>query len=354
VSPRKLQNEIKQDFRTDGSVWSSYKDLIVSEFAQINYQDLSDHLLREFNRKIINLGLSEDLMFSPFDSGYRFIGDTISAPAGPDAAYIAALTAAGATVTAPQQAAISTFISDEIAAGRWDGIKRLYFPVWGVAAANAICMKSLTSCTFNGAVTHGAGYIQGGDGKNITLGTTLAELGLSASSHYFAGLLKTPPNQYETLLDSNINISAGEENLRVRVGGLTVVDDDSILPENLFGVISYGGQTTLASRYCKLRKATGVTSATVQGGTVTGSLGTTPIRFLGTSSDSSGGWNGQCGALVLGTYLSAADDSAYTLNLQNLYNRILFGYITGLDWQNYADETIAYVIELNKAGVAYA
>ena len=77
MSPRKLQNEIKQDFRADNSVWSSYKNSIASEFAQINYQDLSDHLLREFNRKIVNLGLSGDLMFAPFDAGFRFTGSSI-------------------------------------------------------------------------------------------------------------------------------------------------------------------------------------------------------------------------------------------------------------------------------------
>jgi hypothetical protein len=77
----------------------------------------------------------------------------------PEAAYIAAITAKGATVTAPQQAAISSFMSGEIAAGRWGGIKRLYFPVWGLAAANAICMKSLTSGTFVGGVTYSAGYV---------------------------------------------------------------------------------------------------------------------------------------------------------------------------------------------------
>jgi len=287
--------------------------------------------------------------------GLKLALSTFSKPttAGPEAAYVAALTAAGATVTAPQQAAISTFMSGEIAAGRWDGIKRFYFPVWGVEAANAVCMKSLTSCTFNGAFTHPAGYIEGGYGKNITLGTTLAELGLSVNSHYFAGLLKTPPGQYSTLLHSDISIRFGEEQIRVDVGGLRVVDDGSVNLDYLFGVISYGGQTTLASRYCKLRKANGVTSLTVEGGTVTGSLGTTPIIFLSGSSTNSGFWGGQVGALVLGTYMTEANDLAYTLNLQNLYNRIRFNQITGLDWQNYADETIAYVIELNNKGVAY-
>jgi hypothetical protein len=238
--------------------------------------------------------------------------------AGPEAAYIAALTAAGASVTAPQRAAISSFMSGEIAAGRWDGIKRLYLPVWGSAAANAICMKSLTSCTFNGAFTHASGYIQGGYSKYITLGTTLAALGLSASSHYFAGLFKTAvTNNYTTMLAADLYVSYGEEDLRVSGGAQSFVDGNGFSPSDMFGVISYGAQTTLVSRYCRLRKASGITNAGVQGGTFTGSLGSTNIKFLGEIN--SNFWDGQCGALVLGTYMSAADDLLFTAALETLW-----------------------------------
>lgn len=77
------------------------------------------------------------------------------------AAYIAAIEAAGATVTGAQRTAIGTFVEGEKSASRWTGLKRFYLPVWGVHAANAICMKSLTSGTFVGGVTPGAGYVQG-------------------------------------------------------------------------------------------------------------------------------------------------------------------------------------------------
>lgn len=82
MSPRKLQNEIKQDFRADNSVWSTYRTTIVNNFATTDYQDLSDHLLREFNRKIENLGLNESLLFTPFDAGFRFLGVSIGGGAG--------------------------------------------------------------------------------------------------------------------------------------------------------------------------------------------------------------------------------------------------------------------------------
>lgn len=88
MGPRNLQNQIKQDFRADNSVWSGYRDTIVDNFAQIDYQDLSDHLLREFNRKIFNLGLNQSLLFSPFDAGFRFLGVNIDSGDQPDPGYV--------------------------------------------------------------------------------------------------------------------------------------------------------------------------------------------------------------------------------------------------------------------------
>ena len=214
--------------------------------------------------------------------------------------------------------AIDTFIKGEKAAGRWDKIKRLYFPVWGVAAANAICMKSLTSCTFNGAFTHESGYIQGGNNKYITLGTTLTGLGLSDNSHYFAGLFKTAPSDnYKSILTADISIGYGEESLRVTIGGTSCVDDNSFARSDVFGIISYGAQTTLASRYGKVRKASGTTSVAVQGGTIIQSFGSTSIILLGSASASY--WDGQCGALVLGAYMSAANDLLFTAALETLW-----------------------------------
>jgi hypothetical protein len=75
-------------------------------------------------------------------------------------AYIVSLLSAGATVTPTQQAAINTFFKAEKMAGRYELLKRIYLPIWGVAAANALCMKSLTSGTFVGNVTHGAGFVK--------------------------------------------------------------------------------------------------------------------------------------------------------------------------------------------------
>lgn len=106
----------------------------------------------------------------------------------PDAAaYIAAVeTAKGSVATPTQRAAIDSFIVGEKSSGRWTSIKRLYLPIWGVAAANAICMRSLTSGTFTvSGVTHAAGYVQG-NGTSGFFDTNVSPqaLGMTVSSGF--------------------------------------------------------------------------------------------------------------------------------------------------------------------------
>ena len=110
----------------------------------------------------------------------------------PDAAaYIAAVTAAGATVTGAQRTAIDTFYLAAKAGGYYTSLKRLYLPIWGVAAANAIDMIGLTSGTFNGGVTHGAGFVQGnGTTGNFSLGVAPSGLGITTASGSLFALVK--------------------------------------------------------------------------------------------------------------------------------------------------------------------
>jgi hypothetical protein len=96
-------------------------------------------------------------------------------------AYISALTTALAVVTPTQRIAISTFFK----AGKRDGwlasLKRIYLPIWGVAAPNAICMTSLTSGTFVGGVTQGAGFVQGDNTTGyFNTSTALHSVGLNS------------------------------------------------------------------------------------------------------------------------------------------------------------------------------
>lgn len=65
------------------------------------------------------------------------------------------------TLTKVKLDALDTFIRTGKSDGWYSSIKRMYLPIWAAAAPNAICMTSLTSGTFNGTVTHAAGYVQG-------------------------------------------------------------------------------------------------------------------------------------------------------------------------------------------------
>jgi hypothetical protein len=99
---------------------------------------------RYFNRRLPNAKLQ---------SLTKLVSDT-------DAnAYISAVAAVGATVTTAQQTAINEFFIAGKVDGWYSSIKRLYLPIWGAAAPNAICMLSLTSGTFVGNVTHNAGSV---------------------------------------------------------------------------------------------------------------------------------------------------------------------------------------------------
>jgi hypothetical protein len=78
----------------------------------------------------------------------------------PDAkGYIDAVVAAGGTVSGGQKSAINTFVKTGKADGWYSSLKRMYLPIWGVAAPNAIDMIALGSGTFSGTVTHTAGYV---------------------------------------------------------------------------------------------------------------------------------------------------------------------------------------------------
>lgn len=104
---------------------------------------------------------------------------------GDAAGYIDAVVAAGGTVSSTQKSAIDTFIKTGKSDGWYSSLKRLYLPIWGAAAPNAIDMIGRTSGTFNGTVTHTAGYVQG-DGStgyfDPGVGSEPNTLGLSNSS----------------------------------------------------------------------------------------------------------------------------------------------------------------------------
>jgi hypothetical protein len=75
IVPRQLQNRIHTDFSTGLAAWEAYRAEITGVYpAGGSLADYSNHLLREFNRKVDEFGHT-GLFFNPKDAGFRYIGD---------------------------------------------------------------------------------------------------------------------------------------------------------------------------------------------------------------------------------------------------------------------------------------
>jgi hypothetical protein len=71
--PRQLQSIIHSERSNLSTVWANYRSE-VNALLPTNTADINDHLVREFNRRVFNLGLNSLLIF-PFDGGFRYLGD---------------------------------------------------------------------------------------------------------------------------------------------------------------------------------------------------------------------------------------------------------------------------------------
>jgi hypothetical protein len=130
----------------------------------------------------------------------------------PDAsAYIAAVVAAGGSVSYTQSEAINTFYKKGKSDGWYSSLKRLYLPIWAAAAPNAIDMIALGSGTFAGGVTHTAGYVttDGTTGHFLSdvspggAGCTLDGMGVFALYTAAASLNMALPSRFLGAQDSN-------------------------------------------------------------------------------------------------------------------------------------------------------
>ena len=109
-------------------------------------------------------------------------------------AYIDAVVAGGGTVSGTQRNAINTFYKTGKTDGWYSSIKRLYLPIWAVAAPNAIDMVARTSGTFAGTVTHAAGYVQGnGSTGKFTSDTNGNAVGMTSSTGGMGALCLLAP-----------------------------------------------------------------------------------------------------------------------------------------------------------------
>jgi hypothetical protein len=243
-------------------------------------------------------------------------------------AYISAIRTAGATVTAAQRDRINDFIRAEKIASRWGLVKRLYLPIWGVAAANAICLRSLTSGTFVGGVTHGAGFVL----SDTTTGymdtnVGVTTLGLSLSSYHFAGLYKASSTKATSYL---FGVQSGTNVNRIFISSTACAADLSstvlgratgtVASGNRLGIFTFSGAAS--ARFFKQRKTSGVSTLGSTTTTITAQPNNLNLAFLarnlnGTTID--GFCGEEIGAFSIGLELTDAQDTEYSLAIKNLW-----------------------------------
>ena len=73
--------------------------------------------------------------------------------------YAAALEGDGVSLSDDQKQAIDTFYATGKSEGWYSDLARVYLPIWQQASANSRCLVSGTQGTFNGGISHNAGYI---------------------------------------------------------------------------------------------------------------------------------------------------------------------------------------------------
>ena len=78
MGPRQLQSSIHSDYSLDSGIWANYKAEIISSYNEsISKDDFNDHVIREYNRKIERLNQLSGLFITPYDAGFRFIGNDL-------------------------------------------------------------------------------------------------------------------------------------------------------------------------------------------------------------------------------------------------------------------------------------
>ena len=188
------------------------------------------------------------------------------------AIYIRAVENAGATVTTQQRNAISSFFKSGKSDGWLSSMRRVYLPIWGVAAANAIDLISRNSGTFVGGVTHGSGFVQSnGTTGYFNSNVSAQSLGVTASlGTYFALVQQADTNtdsrcMMGTTNATSFNAIEHQNTTQARIFFGNGVSGQGIIVSSAFanrasqvGIFtgSYDGTT----RNFRLRRSSGTTS----------------------------------------------------------------------------------------------
>jgi hypothetical protein len=135
----------------------------------------------------------------------------------PDAtAYINSIVATGTSVPSASRNAINDFFKIGKSQGWYAQLRRIYLPIWGAAAPNAIDMVTRSSGTFVGGVTPGAGFVQGnGTNGYFDMGVSASTLGLtpSAGGLFVLSSLADSRTDFRCLIGASNGGSVGENYL---------------------------------------------------------------------------------------------------------------------------------------------
>ena len=242
-------------------------------------------------------------------------------------AYIDAVVAGGGTVSGAQRNAINTFYKTGKSDGWYSSIKRLYLPIWGVAAPNAIDMIGLTSGTFVGGVTHASGYVQGnGTSGSLLLNANLPTMGVGHTNIAMGGLCYIAPTLFGRNLFSSFDnvsqmvdlLSASAILINSSIGSFFLAGDASLATANAAaqrGVIigSYDG----TSRFTKIRRSGGITTGTGLSA-ATGATPTSTPRFMADSRNASGWSDAGYGAFYISSGLTTSNADSFITAIENL------------------------------------
>lgn len=246
-------------------------------------------------------------------------------------AYIDAIVAAGATITASQRNAINAFVKGGKTAGWWTSMKRIYLPIWSIAAPNAIDITTRLSGTFVGTPTYGASSVSFASGAYFDSGTTFPAQGLTTSSGYIFTLLTALTGTFISIAGSgsaaNTTTLARTDanNLRFRYSGTTEGSGQVTATGNVgtLGIISgsrQGGDRKIYRRSNTSRSQIATLTS--------GNFGTIPqsnVYFSGVNSTDIAGGSipvtivSTLGAWGFGLGLTDSQDSAFTAAIETLW-----------------------------------
>ena len=170
-----LRDRIHSDFSTGSGVWSDYRRQITGAYiddkgAGVNYGDYTNHLIREYNDKITDLNQPSELYIEPFDAGFRYKINPVTATynSGIAAAFSARTVGLGAGPLLRLRRSNDNTEVD--VRGDKDGVLSLSSPIIDYRE-NLVKFSETFSSWNNVNITLTAGQVDAFDGTNASIFT---------------------------------------------------------------------------------------------------------------------------------------------------------------------------------------